>query len=103
MSKPEPSFRTLCFSLISEIDRYLETKIGDPDPHLGRLISSRDNIAETLIAKAKDTQQPVAAPSFDELQELWMSEVTLEQAANYPTRAVWFANTVLQKWGYIND
>lgn len=101
VTTPEPSFRTICFSLIEEIDRYVDLNPNNIDPNLGRLVAYRDSVVQTLKRKAEASNVP-EAPTFEELQELWMSDVTMEQAASYPTRAVWFANTVLKRWGYNN-
>lgn len=50
------------------------------------------------ITQALDMPIP-ERPTDGELQVLWTRDVTLEEAANHPTRAVWFARTVLETWG----
>lgn len=59
--------------------------------------------AELLLLKGhieRALQAPLPErPTDGELQVLWTRDVTMEEAAQHPTRAVWFARTVLETWG----
>jgi hypothetical protein len=87
------SFRTLCHQLVEAAD-----KQQDHSPEFQQVLSLAKEALES-----RPLVIPPKVPSNDELQNLWVGEVPLEGVAKWPTRAVWFARTVLERWGRHQD
>jgi hypothetical protein len=93
MTEFKLSFRTLCSQLVDAA-----SLVENPPEALRQALEDARTALETRPLVA-----PPRSPSNDDLQNLWMSDVSMEDAGNWPTRAVWFSRTVLERWGHPQD